>query len=303
MFRIKIWLKDYYKLSKMGIVLVSLVVAGVSYTLSLSGLDFFSLSDFLWFSLGFYFVCSGSFVLNQAQEWRLDQKMRRTALRPIPQKKLSPYQGYVISLFFLVTGHLLLFLIQPITAGLCFLTVVLYNFFYTVWWKRRLKYGAVLGAVPGAMPVLIGYSLSDSNLLEPQCVYLFLLLFFWQMPHFWSLALHYKEDYKKADLPVLPVVSGSGHTLYQIGLYVLVYIGLALSSPLFLKTGLMYLFLSVPLAFLLLYQFYKYFCNPKNWLPFFLWINMSLLVYFFVPVLDQWIFQSALKLQLSSAGF
>ena len=301
MFKIKRWFKDYYQLSKMGIVFFSLFVAWISYLLSLSDFYFFSLSDFLWFSLGFYLVCSGSFILNQAQEWRFDQKMRRTALRPIPQNKLSVYQGYVMALFFLIVGHFLLFLVQPITAGLTLLTVVLYNFFYTLWWKRQFKYGAVLGAVPGAMPVLIGYSLSDSHLLEPQCVYLFLLLFFWQMPHFWSLAIRYKEDYKTAGFPVLPVVAGSYQTLYQIGLYVLVYIGLALSSPLFLKTGLMYVFFLVPFTLMLFYQFYKYFYNPKNWLPFFLWINISLLVYFCVPILDRWIFQSVLRFQY--AGF
>ena len=281
----------------MGIVIFSLLVAGFSYALSLSDFYFFNLQDFLWFSLGFYFVCSGGFVLNQAQEWRFDKKMNRTASRPIPQAELSTYQGYVISIFFLMAGHFLLFLVQPVTAGLSFLTVVLYNFFYTLWWKRKFKYGAVLGAIPGAMPVLIGYSLSGSHLLESQCVYLFLLLFFWQMPHFWTLAMHYREDYKKAGIPVLPVVSGVHKTLYQMGLYVLVYIGLALSSPLFLKTGLMYLFFLVPLTLMLVYQFYKYFYNPKNWLSFFLWINMSLLVYFCVPVLDKWIFQSILKLQ------
>ena len=285
----------------MGIVLFSLFVADLSYLLSLTDSYFFSLTDFLWFNLGFYWLCSGSFILNQAQEWKLDKKMKRTALRPIPQNKLSVYQAYVMALFFLTVGHFLLFLVQPITAWLSFLTVVLYNGFYTLWWKRRFKYGAVLGAIPGAMPVLIGYSLSSSYLLEPQCVYLFLLLFFWQMPHFWSLAMRYQEDYKKAGIPVLPVIDGNYQTLYQIGLYILAYIGLALSSPLFLKTGLMYIGFLVPFTFLLLYQFYKYFYNSKNWLPFFLWINASLLVYFCIPVLDRWIFQSVFKFQY--AGF
>jgi len=296
----KLTLKDYYKLTKLGIVFFSLFVAGLSYSLSLSDFYFFQSSDFLWFSLGFYLLCSGSFILNQAQEWSLDKKMKRTALRPVPQAKLSPYQAYVLSFFFLIAGHFLVFLIQPLTAGLSFLTVIMYNGFYTLWWKKKFKYGAVLGAIPGAMPVLIGYSLSGASLLEPQCVYLFLLLFFWQMPHFWSLALHYREDYKKAGFPVLPVASGTYQTLYQMGLYILVYMGLALSSPLFLKAGLMYLLFLIPVTLMLFYQFYKYFYNSKKWLPFFLWINMSLLVYFCVPVLDQWIFQSLQKWQYAS---
>ena len=294
--------KEYYTLSKMGIVIFALLTSSFSYLLSLSDFSFFSLERLLWFCAGFYFVCSGSFILNQTQEWKLDRKMRRTSSRPIPQGRLSVYQGCILSAFFLLAGFLLLLLIEPLTAGLAFFTVILYNLFYTLWWKKKLKYGAVLGAVPGAMPPVIGYSLSDSNLLEPQCVYLFLILFFWQMPHFWSLAIHYKEDYKTAGFPVLPVMSGSSWTLYQISLYVLAYLGLALSSPLFLKTGLMYVFFLVPVACMIFYQFYKYFYNPKNWLPFFLWINMSILIYFCVPILDKWIFQSVVKLQLSLAG-
>ena len=294
--------KEYYTLSKMGIVIFALLTSSFSYILSLSDFSFFSLEKLVWFCVGFYFVCSGSFILNQTQEWKLDRKMRRTSSRPIPQGRLSVYQGCILSAFFLFAGFFLLLLIEPLTAGLAFSAVILYNLFYTLWWKKKLKYGAVLGAVPGAMPPVIGYSLGNSNLLEPQCVYLFLILFFWQMPHFWSLAIHYKEDYKTAGFPVLPVMSGSPWTLYQIGLYVLAYLGLALSSPLFLKTGLMYVFFLVPVACMIFYQFYKYFYNPKNWLPFFLWINMSILVYFCVPVLDKWIFQSVVKFQLSLTG-
>ena len=299
---LKTVLKDYYKLSKAGIVFFSLVMAGFAYLLALPNFSYFDLNSFTVFCFAFYFVCSGSFILNQAQEWKWDQKMDRTKNRPIARAALSVWRAYILAGLFLVFGLVLLFLINVLTALLAFLTVILYNIFYTLWWKRYLKYGAVLGAVPGAMPSLIGYSVANNNIFQAPAVYLFLLLFFWQMPHFWSLALHYRKDYEKAGFPILPVSVGSEKTLYQIGLYTLAYLGLALISPLFLTTGLMYLFFLVPFAFILLYQFYQYFYNPKHWLKFFLWVNMSLLVYFCVPVLDKWIFQSIIQWQTLMAN-
>ena len=286
----------------MGIVFFALLTAALSYTLSLSHFAEFSWSRFLWFMLAFYFVCSGSFIFNQAQERKADKKMNRTKKRPLPLGKISLYQAYLLATAFLVFGLGLLFLIQPVSAGLAFLTVLLYNGFYTLWWKKHLRYGAVLGAIPGAMPPVIGYALSGSSILEPPCIYLFFLLFFWQMPHFWSLAIHYREDYKKAGFPVLPVANGSQKTLYHIGLYVLAYLGLALMSPLFLTSGLMYLLVLIPLAGVLLYQFHVYFLNPKRWLPFFLWVNASILIYFCVPVVDKWFFQLIISRHEAMAG-
>ena len=286
---IKIFLKDYSQLTKLGIVFFALLTACSGYVLALNHFSQFSFELFISFLLGFYFVCSGGFILNQAQEWTLDQKMDRTKKRPVPIGKISPFQAYVLSALFLLFGLGILFVLNPLTAGLAFVTLILYNGFYTLWWKRHLKYGAVFGALPGALPPVIGYSLIDNNLLSKQSVYLFLLLFFWQMPHFWSLAIRYREDYKKAGFPVLPVVDSHGNTLYHIGVYMLAYLGLALISPLFLPAGLMYVLLLLPFVCILFYQFHKYFYNPSRWLSFFLWINASILVYFAVPVLDKWI--------------
>ncbi|MCZ0933364.1 MAG: heme o synthase [Oligoflexia bacterium] len=301
---IKTVFKDYYKLSKAGIVVFALLTASFSYILALPRFSYFSFETLAFFCLAFYFVSSGSFILNQAQEWRWDRKMNRTKRRPIPQGRISPLQAYFLAGLFLFFGLSLLFLIKALTAILAFITVVLYNFFYTLWWKRHLKYGAVLGAIPGAMPAVIGCSLADGDLFQTETIYLFLLLFFWQMPHFWSLAIQYRADYKQAGFPILPVSAGNEKTLHQIGFYTLAYLGLSLISPLFLTAGFMYLFLLIPFAFVLLYQFYQYFYKPqRHWLKFFVWVNMSILVYFFVPVLDKWIFHSVIQWQSSMAGF
>ena len=298
---IKTFFKDYSRLTKGGIVFFALLTAGSGFLLALNSFSEFSFETFVLFFLGFYFVCSGGFILNQAQEWTLDQKMNRTKNRPVPLGKISPFQAYAFAFLFLLFGLGVLFVLKPLTMGLAVLTLILYNGFYTLWWKKHLKYGAVLGALPGALPPVIGYSLVDNPFLSKESVYLFLLLFLWQMPHFWSLAIRYREDYKKAGLPALPIVDSYEKTLYQIGFYMLAYLGLALISPLFLPAGLMYAFFLLPFVGILFYQFHKYFYNPSRWLPFFLWVNASILVYFAVPVLDKWIFYklSALAIKQS----
>ena len=258
--------------------------------LSLDSVHPFSSSSFLFFLMGLYLISSGSFILNQVQERDLDDKMDRTKTRPLPLGMITPFQAYTLAFGFLFFGLLLLLLLKPMTAGLALLTVLLYNGFYTLLWKRKMFHGAVFGALPGALPPVIGYSLGSDNLLAGPCVYLFLILFLWQMPHFWSLAIRYREDYRQGGVPVLPVAMGFEKTLFEMGLYMIAYLGIVLVSPLFLEAGLMYLIFLLPLIFKLAYEFFKYFHNPSQWLRFFLWINASIIVCFVVPVFDKWIF-------------
>ena len=283
-------MKAYAQLTKIGIVIFALLTASVGYFLSLNSLASFSLDVFLFFILGLYLICSGSFILNQAQEWKIDQKMNRTKDRPIPKNKISPLQGYILSFWFIFMGAFVLFLLNPATAGVALLTMILYNFFYTLWWKKAWSFGTLLGALPGALPPVIGYSLGSNSLWKMECIYLFFIMFLWQIPHFLSLAIRYKEDYRKVGIPVLPVVSSSRETVYKMVFYMIAYLGLALISPLFLRAGLMYIVLLIPLVIKVSYEFYQYFHNETRWLKFFLWINVSLLGCMMTPLFDKWIF-------------
>lgn len=283
--------KAFLELTKTGIIVFAVFSALAGYALSLhEGLEF-NLSQPFLLVIGLYFVCAGSFALNQTQEWRKDQKMNRTRHRPVPQGLISPAQGYLISVLFLLVGHFFLFVLEPRTGALALLTVVLYNGLYTMYWKPKLIFGAVPGAIPGAMPAVIGYSVNESNLLDPTCIYIFLVMFLWQMPHFWSLAMRYTEDYRQGGFPVLPVLRGGAMTLYQIGLYTFLYVAIAVASPLFVKANLAYLILVVPISLKLLWEFFKYFRSEgrERWLHFFLWVNLSLMAYLSSPVIDKWL--------------
>ena len=242
--------------------------------------------------MGLYLISSGSFALNQAQEWRIDSQMPRTKTRPIPSGQFSLLQVYLISFLFIVMGSLALALLHPLTAVLGLATIFLYNITYTLYWKKKWAFGAVPGAIPGAMPVVIGYSVNNQNLLNTECVYLFLIMFLWQMPHFWCLAIRYKDEYQLANIPVLPSVIGVPKTLYHMGLYVFVYVGLALASPWFVPAHVLYLILVIPFALKVVWEFLKYYrsADQKRWLPFFLWVNFSMLVFIIAPVVDKWLY-------------
>lgn len=285
-------IKVYQKLTKFGIVLFVLLSGLAGYAMSLPVDAEFSWGNVVFFLCGLYLVSSGSFALNQSQEWKLDQKMQRTHLRPIPLGMIRPWQGYLVGLLLSAVGLLILYLIHPLTMFLCFATLIMYNLLYTPLWKKYWVFGAVPGAIPGAMPVVIGYSVNTNQIFTPECVYLFLLMFLWQMPHFWSLAIRYREDYKNGGFPVLPVELGVTSTIYHLGLYFCAYVGLVFAAPFFVKAHAVYLLILIPLSVKLIWEFVKYYRSngETRWLPFFMWTTFSVLLYLGGHVADRWLY-------------
>ncbi len=285
-------MKAYLALTKSGIILFALASAFAGFAMSVNISQPIDWNQPILLAIGLYFVCAGSFALNQAQEWKIDARMERTKNRPIPSGKMSVSQVVLLGTLLLLFGLGMLWLLKPLTAEIALLTVALYNGFYTWIWKRRWAFGAVPGAIPGALPVVIGFSVNNDYIFAPECIYLFLIMFLWQMPHFWCLAIRYREDYARGGIPVLPTQMGVPRTLFQIGLYSFVYVGVAMASPWFLKTNVLYLLLVVPLCLKLVWELWKYVegGGDKSWLPFFLWTNLSMLVFLAAPVVDKWFF-------------
>ena len=291
-------MRDYLKLTKSGIVFFALLSAGAGYALALLSKPRPPLAEeepfFLTWSLfcllaGLYLAVSGGFAVNQASEWRMDCRMKRTRSRPVPKGRLTALQAFSLGMVQITAGLFLLLALHPLTAGLTLLAVLLYNVFYTVFWKKKWVFSAVPGALPGALPVMIGWSAASSDVFSIECLYLFLILFLWQMPHFWSLALHYREDYRRVGLPVPPLLLGVNKTLYYMGFYLLAYLGLALLSPLFFKMNVVYVFLLMPFCAKVFWEFIK-FSRKLNWKPFFMWLNFSVLLFLYAPTLDLWIY-------------
>ncbi len=284
-------MKLFADLTKFGIIVFILISGAIGYMMSWPMPEVWDWARFILTMAALYFLSAGSFALNQAQEWRIDSRMPRTEKRPIPAGRVSVAQAYVLGFGFLLIGLCAGALVNSRVFALGLFTVIFYNVWYTLYWKRRWAFGAVPGAIPGALPVVIGYAANSSFLLSPDCVYAFLIMFLWQMPHFWALAIRFKDDYSAGGIPVLPTRIGTNATLYHMGLYTFAYVGLAIASPFFTKAYFFYLVVVLPFAFKVLWEFFKYWragAGGERWLPFFLWTNFSVLVFLLGPVVDRW---------------
>lgn len=286
-------LRLYQELSKSGIVFLVLISVLGGY---LAGHPFEQSMN--WGKLaatlfGVLFLASGSSALNQIQDREMDAKMPRTAKRPIPSGRISMRGALRFSLASMTFGMGILYVIQPGLAALGALALLSYNVLYTLWWKRKMAYAAIPGALPGALPILMGYAAADGHIFTPGGIYLFFILFFWQMPHFWVLALKYTDDYEKGGVPTLPVAAGEGITVKQISIWCLAYVALALGASLFLRTGSAYLIIAILMSGMLLWELRGFVVAPegeraKSWLRLFLWINFSLIGYIAGVVIDLW---------------
>lgn len=280
----------FFELIKFGIIIFVLFSGTAGYLLGQPSTEFFDWYKFLLTLLTLFGYSAGSFALNQYQEVDLDSKMPRTEGRPIPSGKLSRRLALLVGLSLIILGSACGFLINELVGLLGIITVLLYNGFYTLVWKRRWIFGAIPGAIPGAMPVVIGYAAHTHELWHPELLYTFGIMFLWQMPHYWSLALRYAEDYRSAGVPVLPVTLGTERTLYFIGVYTFGYVGLAIASPWIVFSKWAYIFFVIPMAIKVLYEFIKFFRSQdsKSWLKFFLWTTFSILFFLIAPVIDRW---------------
>jgi protoheme IX farnesyltransferase len=283
-------MKPFVEICKPRIVKLVIITGVLGYALGYPFELAFSVFQLLKFIFGLMLLSAGSLALNSAQEWTLDQKMQRTSQRPVATGMIPPQMALYYSLTLIALGLILLFMVSTMTAWIGIATVFLYNGLYTALLKKRSAFAAVPGALPGAAPVLMGYSAINPHVFNHESVYVFLLMFLWQMPHFWSLAIRYMDDYARGGFPVLPVALGKQKTLYHMGLYIIPYIALALLSPLFVEVGYGYYILVLPLAAISVYEFYKFIESKgeKNWVKFFVWINLSMLAFLMAPVVDRW---------------
>jgi heme o synthase len=179
-------------------------------------------------------------ALNMWYDADVDALMTRTARRPVPMGRVRPGEalafGLTLGSFAVVVLGLL---VNWVASALLAFTIFFYVVIYTIWLKRSTPQNIVIGGAAGAFPPMIGWAAVTGSLsLEP--VLLFLIIFFWTPPHFWALALYRTEDYARARIPMLPVVSGDASTRRQILLYTLILVPLGMAPWAFGYTGALY---------------------------------------------------------------
>jgi protoheme IX farnesyltransferase len=191
--------------------------------------------------------------LNQWFEREADGRMRRTKARPLPAGKLSEERALLFGLMISAAGFFDLQLcVNPLAALLGAVTLASYLFLYTPL-KQRSPNSTTIGAIPGAMPPLIGYA-AASGTLTWQAWILFAILFLWQFPHFYAIAWMYREDYERAGIRMLPVVEPDGEsTARRILWFSLVLIPISLVPKFLSMAGNVYLFGALALGLLFLY--------------------------------------------------
>jgi heme o synthase len=205
---------DYMELTKPRITMLVLVTTLVGFYLGSSGpFEFLLLFHTL---LGTTLVASGASTLNMVLEFDADSRMKRTERRPIPSGRLSPLQSLSFGAVVSISGILyLLVFVNPLTSLLAAVTEGLYLFAYTPL-KRITSLCTIVGAVPGAIPPMMGWTAVQNNLNFPAW-WLFAILFLWQLPHFLAIGWLYREDYARGGFPMLPVLDPQGvRTSWQI---------------------------------------------------------------------------------------
>jgi protoheme IX farnesyltransferase len=200
-------LRDYYTLTKPEVNLLILMTTSAGYYLgSSSPLKVGRLISTL---VGTLLVASGTATLNQLMERRYDAQMRRTANRPLVSGRLTAREALWFGLFLSVAGGLYLAAaVNGLSALLAISTLLGYLLVYTPL-KRITPLCTLLGAIPGAMPTLIGWAGASAH-IDRQAWFLFAILFLWQFPHFLAIALMYREDYSRAGFRMLPQFDSDG---------------------------------------------------------------------------------------------
>ncbi len=202
-------LSDYYELTKPSIVWLILMSTVMGCYLAADGL---SLSAKLFHTvLATGLLAAGTGALNQWWERDVDRRMRRTLTRPIPGGRVQPRAALMFSVGLTFAGLLyLLVAVNPLSFALGVCTVVTYNLVYTPL-KTRTWWSTTIGAVPGAVPPLLGWAAMRGS-VNLEAWILYGVLFLWQFPHFYAIAWMYRDDYGRAGIRMLPVVDPSGRS-------------------------------------------------------------------------------------------
>ena len=197
----------YYELTKPSITFMILVSTALGYFMGGNGIS--NYQHFILTLLGSCLISSGSGALNHFAEAESDKIMYRTNLRPIPAGIILPINAMIFGMALIFIGSgILYFFINTLTCVLALITALMYLFIYTPL-KKLTWLNTPVGAIPGAIPPIGGWVAATGS-LDPEAWILFAILFLWQHPHFYAIALMFKDDYKKAGLKMLPVVEPNG---------------------------------------------------------------------------------------------
>ena len=247
-------IKIFFELSKFRLSLLVSLSSVFGFLISSKSVD---INDIFILLIAGYLVSSSSVINNQIFERDSDKLMERTKKRPIPTDRVSIKKSIIISLISMIIGLFLIsFYLNIYAALLSLISLVLYSFVYTPM-KKIGPIAVFIGAIPGALPPLIGWVASTGQ-ITLEALIIFSIQFIWQFPHFWAIAWMYDDDYKKAGFKLLPNNGEKNiKTAVNIMIYTLFLIPLGLLPTIFGITGIISGAVAVLLAIIFLAQTFK----------------------------------------------
>ncbi len=214
---IKTVAKDLFEMTKPKVVLLMLIIAWVG--MALAPIGSMPWVQAIVGTIGIAFLAGAGAAYNHILDQQIDQKMARTYRRPVATGRISNRIGLSFATILSVSGFAMLYVYtNPLTAWLTIVSMVGYALVYTAYLKRSTPQNIVIGGLAGAMPPLLGWTAVTGHITGFPLL-LVLIIFAWTPPHFWALAIHRRDDYAKANVPMMPVTHGIEFTRIQVWLY------------------------------------------------------------------------------------
>lgn len=283
--------RDYLELCKPNVVALMILTSVIGMLLATS--QTVPLEIMVFGNLGIALCAGSAAAVNHIVDRHVDDKMARTANRPIAQGRLEPSQAIVFALATGIAGMVILLVYTNIlTAWLTLASLVGYAFIYTMFLKRATPQNIVIGGLAGAAPPLLGW-VAVTGEIHHNALLLVLIIFAWTPPHFWALAIHRKEEYAEAEIPMLPVTHGERYTKINILLYTVMLIIITVLPYLTGMFGWLYLAGSLLLGARFLYWAMVMWFGKDSGMKTFKFSIIYLMVLFAMMLVDHYLIEKA----------
>lgn len=230
---------DFYELCKPRVVMLLVFTAVIGMFLATPGMV--PWQPLIFGTLGIGLAASSAAAINQVVDHKIDTEMRRTEARPLPKGNVTNTQAMIFAVILgAIAMAILTFLVNGLTAWLTFLSLIGYAVIYTMFLKHATPQNIVIGGAAGAAPPVLGWT-AVTGTIDPNSLWLFLIIFTWTPPHFWALAIHRRDEYAKVDVPMLPVTHGVEYTRRQVLLYTIIMCAVTLMPFAIRMSGVVYL--------------------------------------------------------------
>jgi protoheme IX farnesyltransferase len=257
--------RDYLELCKPNVVALIVFTAVVGMLLAAPGMV--PLDALVFGTLGIGLAAGSAAAINHVVDQKIDAIMGRTRGRPLPQGAVSGRDALIFAVVIgVIAMAMLALLVNSLTAVLTFLSLIGYAVVYTMYLKRATPQNIVIGGAAGAAPPVLGWTAVTGS-VDPGALLLFLIIFTWTPPHFWALAIHRAEEYRKVDMPMLPVTHGKDYTRLQILLYTVLLLVVTLLPYGYGMSGGLYLGGAMVLGLGFLYYAVRLFRDDDDRMP------------------------------------